>query len=97
MLHTEAVSDNLMQLLHRLMKAETLQKFYLAGGTALALYYGHRKSIDLDLFTHEPFDANLLSEFLSRKFKLKNISATTSGILRNHFAILTMPKMNRTL
>ena len=24
------------------------QGFYLAGGTALAIYYGHRKSVDLD-------------------------------------------------
>jgi len=28
-----------------------LQQFYLAGGTALALQLGHRKSIDLDFFT----------------------------------------------
>jgi len=54
-LHLEAVSDNLVQLLHRLMAAEPLQQFYLVGGTALALHYGHRKSIDLDLFTHTPF------------------------------------------
>ena len=28
-------------------------EFYLAGGTALALQLGHRKSIDLDLFSRE--------------------------------------------
>lgn len=27
------------------------QDFYLAGGTALAIYYGHRRSVDLDWFT----------------------------------------------
>jgi hypothetical protein len=29
--------------------------FYLAGGTALALYLGHRYSYDLDFFTSRPF------------------------------------------
>ncbi|MBK8389931.1 MAG: nucleotidyl transferase AbiEii/AbiGii toxin family protein [Saprospiraceae bacterium] len=27
-----------------------LQEFHLVGGTALSLLYGHRTSIDLDLF-----------------------------------------------
>lgn len=34
--------------------------FYLAGGTALAIHYGHRISVDLDWFTAEPFDDSLL-------------------------------------
>ena len=67
-LHLEAVSGNLVQLLHRLMAAEPLQQFYLVGGTALALHYGHRKSIDLDLFTHTPFDASKLNEFLNQDY-----------------------------
>ncbi|WP_363324057.1 nucleotidyl transferase AbiEii/AbiGii toxin family protein [uncultured Rikenella sp.] len=41
-----------------------LANFNLAGGTALALYVGHRKSIDLDLFTAgSSLDAN---NFLGR-------------------------------
>jgi predicted nucleotidyltransferase component of viral defense system len=37
--------------------------WYLAGGTALALQVGHRKSIDLDFFTQDKsFDANELLE-----------------------------------
>ena len=31
-------------------------KWYLAGGTALALQSGHRKSYDLDFFSEHPFD-----------------------------------------
>lgn len=30
--------------------------FYLAGGTAIALHIGHRRSIDFDLFTDTEFD-----------------------------------------
>ena len=31
-------------------------RFYLAGGTALALQIGHRTSVDFDFFTDTPFD-----------------------------------------
>ena len=34
--------------------------FYLAGGTALAIHYGHRVSVDLDWFTAEPLEDSLL-------------------------------------
>jgi hypothetical protein len=37
-----------------------LKGFYLAGGTALAIHYGHRISVDLDWFTAEPFEDSLL-------------------------------------
>jgi len=30
------------------------QQFYLGGGTALAIYLGHRRSVDFDWFTREP-------------------------------------------
>ena len=34
--------------------------FYLAGGTALAIHYGHRISVDLDWFSPQPFDDGML-------------------------------------
>ncbi|MFN0033504.1 MAG: nucleotidyl transferase AbiEii/AbiGii toxin family protein [Saprospiraceae bacterium] len=37
-----------------------LDQFYLVGGTALALQLGHRVSVDLDLFSTEPFDPQTL-------------------------------------
>ena len=37
------------------MQLQALNNFYLVGGTALALYYGHRLSIDLDLFSTTSF------------------------------------------
>jgi hypothetical protein len=42
--------------------------FYLAGGTALAIHYGHRISVDLDWFTAEPFDDSLLLAQALRNF-----------------------------
>lgn len=43
--------------------------FYLAGGTALALYIGHRISIDFDFYTPEGFD----SQKILRKFEKSKI------------------------
>lgn len=39
------------QVLEKLAPLPFLDGYYLAGGTALALHLGHRKSIDLDFFT----------------------------------------------
>ncbi|MDR3169883.1 MAG: nucleotidyl transferase AbiEii/AbiGii toxin family protein [Candidatus Peribacteria bacterium] len=36
--------------------------FYLAGGTALALYFGHRESVDFDFFTATPLVPEVLFE-----------------------------------
>ena len=42
-----------------------IKKAYLAGGTALALHLGHRISVDLDFFTQEELDENILAADLS--------------------------------
>jgi len=45
--------------------------FNLAGGTALAMYLGHRKSVDLDLFTPNPFDTEGLKIFLEERYDFR--------------------------
>jgi len=50
--------------------------FYLAGGTALALYFGHRKSIDFDFFSEKEFDASELFKSCLRIFKGEKIVQT---------------------
>ena len=42
---------------------------YLAGGTAVALYFGHRLSVDLDFFTPMGFDSLELSEIIVHCFE----------------------------
>ena len=44
-----------MALFRRLAADDLCSGFYLAGGTALALQVGHRRSIDFDFFSLEPF------------------------------------------
>lgn len=46
-----------------------LQDFSLVGGTALSLLYGHRKSVDLDLFSNKPFENAEITNALEKKFK----------------------------
>jgi predicted nucleotidyltransferase component of viral defense system len=50
------------------MSIGALRQFYLVGGTSLALQMGHRVSIDLDLFTAEPFNLSELLECLNTNF-----------------------------
>ena|SRR3989344_3946169 len=46
----EALTKNTKRVLESLDRAGLVKNFYLAGGTALAFYYGHRFSVDLDWF-----------------------------------------------
>jgi predicted nucleotidyltransferase component of viral defense system len=58
MLHLETVAPNTFSLLKKLINLPSLHHFGLVGGTALSLLYGHRLSIDLDLFSTEFFENN---------------------------------------
>jgi len=46
-----------------------LKNFSLVGGTALALKFGHRKSIDLDLFSNEKINQQTIIIALKKNFK----------------------------
>jgi hypothetical protein len=49
-MHINILSKEQQELL--LFIAQFKRSFYLVGGTAIALYLGHRRSIDFDLFTY---------------------------------------------
>jgi hypothetical protein len=68
MLHTQAIEPGTLSLLKKLMELPSLHTFSLVGGTALALRYGHRSSVDLDLFCHEEFDNSIIANELRQKF-----------------------------
>lgn len=63
MLHLETVSPELYHLLIDLQSKEWMHSFRLVGGTALALQYGHRVSVDLHFFGQR--ELGELSTFLS--------------------------------
>lgn len=47
-MHSEIFNDHQKELLQLMSKFR--REYYLVGGTAIALYLGHRRSIDFDLF-----------------------------------------------
>lgn len=55
-IHREALGRPQRLLLPRLAPLARQHGFYLAGGTALALQLGHRRSVDFDWFRGEPID-----------------------------------------
>jgi len=59
------MSDERHTLLKLLATKGMLETFYLAGGTAAALYLGHRWSEDLDFFSAQEFDPFQLAAKLS--------------------------------
>ena len=73
MLHIEAVESHTFSVLKHLMKMPELQDFSLVGGTALSLLYGHRISVDLDLFCNKPFENTEIVNALKNRFSAKFI------------------------
>lgn len=68
-------------------------KFYLGGGTALALQIGHRDSVDFDFFSNEKFNTQKLFEemrdvFLGHKvFKIQEERNTLSILVDENIKI----------
>ena len=69
----EVLSYDTEKLLFQLSELHELARFSLAGGTALAIQVGHRKSIDLDFFTSQDFSSNELLELIERKWNVHDV------------------------
>ena len=54
-MHARVMTAPQKRALSELGPAATRHGFVLAGGTAVALHLGHRRSVDLDWFTDRPF------------------------------------------
>ncbi len=60
-LHTEVLDERTAAVLGGVGRTRELASFYLAGGTGLALQLGHRRSLDLDLFSERPWSWEALA------------------------------------
>ena len=58
MLQYRAVYPETLELLKILQNHKSLNESFLFGGTVLALYLGHRGSVDFDLFFSHDFETN---------------------------------------
>jgi hypothetical protein len=56
-LHYNTTGQQLQGILKTLMAAKEFDAFRLVGGTALSLLRGHRESLDIDLFSDNPYDS----------------------------------------
>ena len=81
MLHSEAVPKRALGLLRDLCAHPALAEFALVGGTSLALRFGHRLSVDLDLFTARGFDTKVLAAELARDFNPRATGESPIGMM----------------
>ncbi len=63
-----------------LSACDELHNFRLVGGTALALYFGHRVSVDMDWFSDTSFDSREVSELLVHSFGLQQAVITENSV-----------------
>ena len=83
MLHFKTVEPHTFSVLEQVMEMPELQNFSLVGGTALSLLYGHRMSVDLDLFSNKPFKNEAIINALEKKFQSSFVNRSTNP----HFGI----------
>ncbi|MEI7580086.1 MAG: nucleotidyl transferase AbiEii/AbiGii toxin family protein [bacterium] len=72
MLHFKVITAPTKELLLTINQQKDFDQFYLAGGTALALQLGHRKSVDLDFFSQNEFSNNLIHKF-PQQYQVLNV------------------------
>jgi Nucleotidyl transferase AbiEii toxin, Type IV TA system len=76
----ETVTPALFSLLADLMKEEVLKQFALGGGTSLALRFGHRESVDIDLFTTSPFDPGEVADVMKQSFGMVEVGTAKNSL-----------------
>ena len=74
-IHLEGLSRKQIQILHQAGDSLHKRGFYLAGGTALAIYFGHRLSVDLDWFTSNSMGDVLI---LAQELRSAGLKFTTT-------------------
>jgi predicted nucleotidyltransferase component of viral defense system len=80
MLHREALPTGTLDLLTALSSNPALASFALAGGTSLALRFGHRLSVDLDFFTTDHFDKEPVIDALKQTHRVSVQNVNPAGL-----------------
>jgi predicted nucleotidyltransferase component of viral defense system len=105
MLHYRAIEPKALELLKRLRPLLRSERFFLSGGTALALQKGHRLSIDLDFFTREDLETSMIFEVageIDPEFKVDQdignalslqLSSVKVDFLRHNYPFLKEPEL----
>jgi predicted nucleotidyltransferase component of viral defense system len=78
-MYTNVITTEALALLKSLAAEPMLAQYRLVGGTALALQYGHRKSIDLDMFLVGNEHVAGLETLLRETYRAEKYSAVSAG------------------
>lgn len=79
MLHLSTIETETYNLLKHLFTLDEIRgHFALAGGTALALHTGHRKSIDLDLFSPQQINTKDIELLLATEYSNRFVFVNSS-------------------
>lgn len=88
-LHFNTVTPLLKTILEDLMQAKEFESFRLVGGTALSLYYGHRMSVDIDLFSDADYgslDFNAIDSYLrAHYFYVDSMDIAPIGMGKSYY------------
>jgi hypothetical protein len=80
MLRTEALESATLAALNKLMAIPEIEDRILVGGTGLALHFGHRMSVDIDLFSNKQVDTDIIFDVLSEHGKTVLLNKTALGL-----------------
>lgn len=100
--HWETISAEMRLIMRQVGQFSWAARFYLAGGTALALHLGHRRSVDLDFFSEmddvsAPTSAEIITALaplvpvvIERSYGnlLLQIGETYTGFFSYHYPLL---------
>lgn len=78
-MHREILTNGQIELLP--LVKEFRGKFYMVGGTAIALHIGHRRSVDFDLFSENKFQNFRIRKTFSRFVKKEKALVDRPGEL----------------
>ena len=70
-MHKNILSENQIAMLPLIKQFSS--DYYLVGGTALALQYGHRRSLDFDLFTIKSFETQSIIRAIRKNHEINQI------------------------
>ena len=82
----DVILPETFELLQQIQQDAFFDRFFLVGGTALALQIDHRLSIDLDFFSIQPFDNQQMESYLSVQYGFSTdyvATNTLKGFVQN--------------
>lgn len=89
-IYRSTVTETLWDVLEELMGWEEVEPFRLVGGTSLSLLLGHRKSVDIDLFTDAPYkslDFSLIEKKIKETFSFVADNDTGLTVIGKSFFV----------